>query len=251
MAVSRHIFTPTDPRLGRHVEHDSRSRDFAFTATTPKPEVDTFWPDSAPVLNQGNIGGCVGWTGADLLNTAAFATVRNTQNKSRFYTNADGLKFYEAATKADNIPGYYLPGDPQSSDTGSSGLGLAKALKDLGLINRYTHAFSWTAFVQAILTQPVALGTLWTNGMFKPDASGVAHVGPLTDSNIAGGHEYMARGISFSRGLVLCRNHWTLTWDSKTNAQKLPGEFWLAIPDLQTLLANQGDVTVLHGVGMP
>ena len=234
------------PALGRVVDHDPRSRNFAFQATAPKPEVDTFWPDTAPVLNQGNIGGCVGWTGADILNTDTFANVRKAKNGGHFFTDTDGLRFYEAASKADNIPGYYLPGDPHSSDTGSSGLGLGKALKKLGYISSYTHAFSWSSFVQAILTQPVGLGTDWTNQMFKPDASGVAHVGPLTDANIAGGHEYMCRGISFTRGLVLCRNHWTPTWDSKANGQKLAGEFWLTIPDLKTLLANQGDVTVLH-----
>lgn len=235
-------FTPTDQRLGRHVEHDSRSRDFTIQVTTPKPEVDTFWTDTAPVLNQGNIGGCVGWTGADILNTDLFAPLRMAKNKGKYFTNADGLKFYEAASKADSIAGAYPP-----DDTGSSGIGLGKALKTLGLITSYTHAFTWTAFVQAILTQPVALGTLWTNKMMTPDSSGVAHVGALTDANIAGGHEYMARGISFTRGLILCRNHWTPTWDSKTNGQKLPGEFWLTIPDLKTLLANQGDVTILHG----
>jgi hypothetical protein len=234
--------------LGRLVEHDERSRNYAFqVVTTPKPEVDTFWLDNAPVLNQGDIGGCVGWTGADLLNTEPFAPVRNGKNAGRFFTNADGLKFYEAASKADSIPGYYKPGDPKSVDSGSSGLGLGKALKKLGLITSYSHAFSWHAFVQAILTQPVALGTLWTNTMFTPDANGVVHVGPLTNANIAGGHEYGARGISFSRGLVLCRNHWDKSWNPRTNGQKLPGEFWITIPDLQTLLANQGDVTVLHG----
>lgn len=243
--MSLHVFTPTDPRLGRHVEHDEASRAHAFTVAEAKPQVDTFWPDVAPVLNQKKLGGCVGFTGADILNTAPFAPVRTAKNKGKFYTDADGIKFYEAATVADAIPGQYPP-----DDTGSSGLGLAKALQKLGLITHYTHAFSWSAFVQAILTQPVALGTLWTNAMFTPDKSGVVHVGPLTQANIAGGHEYMARGISFSRCLVLCRNHWEASWDGTTAAQKLPGEFWLPIADLQTLLANQGDVTVLHGVGM-
>lgn len=228
--------------LGRHVQHDTRSRDFAFTVAEAKQEVDTFWTDEAPVLNQGDIGGCVGWTGADILNTDPFAKVRAAKNGGKFYTDADGLKFYEAATRADSIAGQYKP-----DDTGSSGLGLAKALKNLGLIDRYTHAFSWDAFVQAILTQPVALGTLWTKKMFTPTKDGVAHVGTLTDANIAGGHEYMARGISFSRSLVLCRNHWEPTWDGHQQAEKEPGEFWLTFADLKTLLANQGDVTVLHG----
>lgn len=168
--------------------------------------------------------------------------MRKAKNKGRFYTDKDGLAFYEAATRADNIPGSYKP-----DDTGSSGLGLAKALQKLGLIDRYTHAFTWDQFTAAITAGPVALGTLWTNKMMTPDSQGVARVGALNDSTIAGGHEYMCRGINAEKSLVLCRNHWEPTWDSKTSGAKVPGEFWLTFTDLKKLLANQGDVTVLHG----
>lgn len=232
--------------LGRRVEHDPRSRDFPVTAPTPAKLQTVYWGDSAPVLDQGNLGGCVGWTGADILNTDPYTPVRQTRNNGHFYTDKDGLAFYEAATRSDDIAGTYKP-----DDTGSSGLGLAKALKKLGLIDRYTHAFTWTQFLASIAVGPVALGTLWTNRMFTPDRNGVVHVGTLSDSTIAGGHEYMCRGINVEGSLLLCRNHWQPSWNPKTLGPKMAGEFWLPVPDLRTLLANQGDVTVLHGVGTP
>lgn len=246
MAITVHIFDRADPRLGRHVEHDSRSRNFPVTTPPPKKLQTVYWGDSAPVLDQGNLGGCVGWTGADILNTELYGSVRQAKNNGQSYTDKDGLTFYEAATHADNIPGAYPP-----VDSGSTGLGLAKALKKLGLIDRYTHAFTWAQFLASMAVGPVALGTLWTNRMFNPDRNGVVHVGALSNSTIAGGHEYMCRGINVEKSLALCRNHWRPSWNPKALGPKLPGEFWLPVPDLKTLLANQGDVTVLHGVGMP
>jgi hypothetical protein len=230
-----------DSRLGRHVEHDSRSWDFAVTAETPAKPVDVFWGDQAPILNQGNVGGCVGFTGADFLNTDFAKQVRHAHNSDQFYGNDEGLTLYHDATVADNIKGTYPP-----DDTGSSGLGLAKALVKLGLIKSYQHAFTWAHFQAAIAVQPVAVGTLWTNDMFKPNKDGVIKVGSLSDDNIAGGHEYMIRGISYTKNLVLMRNHWDYSWSPHTSGQKLPGEAWISIPDFQELLANQGDVTVLR-----
>lgn len=237
------IFSPTDARLGRHYEHDPRSEAFAFTADPPAgpgAQVDTLWADTAPVLDQGNLGGCVGFTGADILNTAYFDAVRAKHNNAQFYTDDDGLAFYSAATKLDEIAGEYPP-----QDTGSSGLGLAKALLSAGLISRYDHAFTWTQFEAMIQTKPVAVGTVWTNSMFTPDTNGVVEVGPINNDTIAGGHEYMIRGIDFTRSLVgPCRNHWTDTWNPDTSGWKLPGEFWLTFHDAALLFdpSQQPDI---------
>jgi hypothetical protein len=233
-------FDRHDPRLGRHVEHDSRSWNFAIDLDEPKELTDVFWGDKGPILDQGEVGGCVGFTGADILNTDFFAAVRQAHNSGKYYQNKDGLNFYHLATVSDNISGTYPP-----DDTGSSGLGLAKALKKLGLIKSYQHAFSWSQFNAGIAKQPLALGTLWTNDMFNPNKDGVISVGSLDDSNIAGGHEWSVRGVSYTKNLVLGRNHWNASWDKTTNGQKLPGEFWISIPDVQKLLKNQGDVTRL------
>lgn len=225
--------------LGRHVEHDERSRQYAFEAGKPAADKTVLWSTTPTILNQKKLGGCVGFTGADILNTDMFAPVRKKSHKGKLYANADGIEFYHLATVDDGLPGTYPP-----TDSGSSGLGLAKALKALGLIDRYTHAFSFDAFRAAIATQPVAVGTLWTNDMFDVDPDGLIHVGDLSDDNIAGGHEYMIRGINYQTKRVRMRNHWAKSWG-------LEGEAEIGFDDFEALLANQGDVTVLHGAGLP
>lgn len=235
-------FIPTRPDnpypMGRHEHHDPRSLEFPFTAPAPVTYQTLLWGDSGPILNQGKIGGCVGWTGADMLNTDEFGAVRAKFNAGGYYLDPEGQMLYHLATTDDGLGPPYPP-----DDRGSSGLGLAKAMQGLGLIGAYTHAFGFDHFQQAIAFQPVACGTLWTQQMFTPDPDGLVHVGDLTNQdNIAGGHEYMIRGINYENQLVgPCRNHWTPQWG-------LGGEFFIGFDDFQSLLAQQGDVTVLHPV---
>jgi hypothetical protein len=235
--------------LGRHFEHDERSHAFTI-AGPPVPPTSVFWSDAAPILNQGNIGGCVGWTGADILNTDMFKPVRDKFNGGQYFTDADGLRFYELASRLDSIPGHYLP-----DDTGSSGLGLSKALQRLGYIDRYENGFDMNHLFAGIMTQPLAMGTTWTNDMFNPDGEGIIHMGPLTEDNIAGGHEWMLRGIDLNRELGLGRNHWATNWDQVSiqgdQFIKQNGEFWIPLSDLETLVEQNGSITLLHGVGMP
>lgn len=240
MAVQQIPHNPDNPRpLGRHVEHDERSRQYPFAVAHPVADRTVLWSTTPTILNQKDLGGCVGFTGADILNTDMFAPVRKKFHGGKLYANADGIRFYHLATVDDGLPGTYPP-----TDSGSSGLGLAKAFKALGLIDRYTHAFSWAAFRAAIATQPVAVGTLWTNDMFNPDRDGLIHVGSLADDNVAGGHEYMVRGINYETKRVRMRNHWAKSW-------AVGGEAEIGFSDFEKLLANQGDVTVLHGAGLP
>ena len=113
-------------KLGRHLEHHPESWNHPFTLAAPIHYETIYHPDTSPILNQKQVGGCVGFTGADILNTEMFAPVRIAFNNGRFFENKDGLRFYHLATMADAIPGAYPP-----DDTGSSGLGLAKALRKL------------------------------------------------------------------------------------------------------------------------
>jgi len=222
--------------LGRHEHHDPQSKQYPFTAPRPVQYKDQLWTDVGPVLNQGSIGGCVGWTGADMLNTAAFDQLRAKVNGGAYFQDAEGLRLYELATRDDGLGPPYPP-----DDRGSSGLGLARAMRSQGLIGYYTHAFGFQHFCAAIEFQPVAVGTLWTQDMFQPDAgTGLVHAGNLSDQgNIAGGHEYMVRGIDYERQQVRARNHWTPEWG-------LDGEFLIGFDDFEQLLAANGDVMVLH-----
>lgn len=235
--VIPHIAHP-EYSLGRHQEHHAASLDHPFTLAAPVTHTTVYYPTTPIILNQKDVGGCVGFTGADLLNTQAYAAVRKAFNRGRLYQNRDGLNFYHLATEDDAIDGTYPP-----DDTGSSGIGLAKALVGLGLVDRYTHAFGFDHFRDAIAVQPVACGTLWTQTMFTPDADAIVEVGDFSDDNIAGGHEYMVRGIDYEKEIVWARNHWGKAWGKA-------GEFGVRFDDFERLLLNGGDVTVMHGAAV-
>lgn len=230
-------------RLGRHVEHDERSRMFAFSRPVPPPLLDhtVIWESSAPILEQGNLGSCTGNAAAQLINTDLFLPVRRAKHRPAWLNEHDAVHLYSKATVLDNISGHYRP-----DDTGSSGIGVAKSLKFYNYIDHYEHCFTWEQFLAGIVTQPVLFGTLWTDQMFVPDAKGVVSVGTISDATVAGGHEYLCRGINFEKSVCLFRNSWGDTWNPV-----MKGEFCMSFSDVKKLLANQGDVTVPHGVGLP
>lgn len=235
-------YDPTDPRLGRHVRHDSRSLDYEFLPRDAKPQgKNTFWDSATKPLNQGNLGSCTGNATAQWLNTNFSNTVRNATHHNSYMAEKDAVAIYSLGTRLDNAAGQYPP-----TDTGCNGISVAKAGEQLGYLDSYTHTFSFTALQAAIEVTPTINGTLWTNTMFKP-VNGLVKVGSLTDSNIAGGHEYLCCGIDFGEEVFLFRNSWgdTDAWPGC----KPGGYFAVGFADYRRLLLDQGDVTVLHGKG--
>jgi hypothetical protein len=219
---------PTDPRLGRVVEHDERSRNYAFTLTQPT-HTTVNWTTSAPVLDQGDVGSCTGNAMAQLLDTDHFT---GTGLGGKYLDETDALTLYELATRLDHMPGEYPP-----TDRGSSGVAVAKAAEKLSYITRYEHCFGWPHFQAAIETQPVIVGTLWTQQMMTPGPDGLVTVGELSDQTVMGGHEYLCRGINYETQRITFRNSWGAGWGDQ-------GEFAISFTDFETLLACEGDVTV-------
>jgi hypothetical protein len=213
------------PALGRLVEHDPRSRNFA--AALAPAQRNVLWPHHAPVLDQGQVGSCTGNAMAQLLNTDVFAKSRAAAGVSGFLTERDALKLYHDATVLDGFPGTYTP-----VDTGSSGLGVAKAAKKQGYITAYAHAFGLPHFLSALQLQPVIVGTDWTNGMFKPNRKGF--VKPT--GSVAGGHEYLALGVDYTSQTITFLNSWSSSWGQQ-------GRFFMTFADFGKLLGSQGDVT--------
>lgn len=216
----------TSPRrypLGRLTEHDPRSRAFPFTATAPLPERSWTWVRRVPIFDQGNLGSCtgmaaVGWVGTDPHPAAPLADEKLA------------VSIYSQATHLDAFPGAYPP-----DDTGSSGLAVAKALKRRGLITSYRHAFSFRGLLGALVRGPVIVGIPWHEAMFAPPEGG----GYLTVAgDVVGGHEVLVRGVDPRRRHVLCDNSWGLGWGRN-------GRFWLRWDDLERLLDEDGDATVL------
>lgn len=221
--------------LSRHIEHDSRSRHFAFEGVAAG--VSVTWPHNTPVLNQGNVGSCTGNAMAQLLNCRMFAPCRLGKIS---LNESDALHLYSIATHEDGFgPSQYYP----PHDEGSSGLGVAKAATYLGYIDSYRHCFTLSQLQAAIETQPVITGTSWTNSMFQPDPkTGFVSVGPLNDSTVAGGHEYLIQGIEYNNKAIVCLNSWGTSWGGGDGLT--PGQFRISFNDYESLLADQGDIIV-------
>jgi hypothetical protein len=216
--------------LGRRIQHDERSR--AYPAAMARVKT-TIHRHDGPVLDQGQLGSCTGNAAAQALN---FEVMRRPADR-RLLTEDDAVSYYSWATHHDAAPGFYPP-----NDTGSSGLAVARALKHGGLISSYRHAFGITHLVGAIPVAPVLIGIPWHEGMFEPDRDGyVSVVGP-----VVGGHELVVYGVDVQRACVHVLNSWGESWGVKDDAAGIAGGTCrMSYSTLSTLLADQGDATVL------
>jgi hypothetical protein len=238
-------------RLGRHIEHDPRSLDYAHGVLPGSAIKPVQWQRRIPILDQKNLGSCTGQAGTGILGTdtlgltgAGFVTISSAGEAASHAIFTAGrnaldedfaVKLYELATRLDGVSGQYPP-----TDTGSTGLGVGKALKALGLATGYTHAFSLAALKSALQTGPAMLGIVWLNSMFNPDSAGVLSVDQ--SSGVAGGHEIVCSGWDGSRFRL--DNSWGASWGDS-------GSCWVKEPDMQWLLSQQGDVTVPALVAAP
>lgn len=208
--------------LGRRANHDPRSLAYPARASTTHRKVThrTY----GPVLDQGQVGSCVGNAAAHALNTRGSHRV-----PSRVLREADAVDIYAAATAVDPWPGTY-PGQ----DTGTDANSAAKVLRDRGIISGWSHCFGLDHVLAALQLAPVMLGISWHASMFTPDGKGFVH----PDGHVVGGHETLIRGDDPRTGSVLVRNSWGPSWG-------LRGHYRLAYDDLAALLADAGDATVL------
>lgn len=220
------------PAYGRLVEHDPRSRNFAHLPPEKLVPKTVLWAHHAPVLDQGELGSCTGNALAQCLNADYFNPTLTKVNKGQPLLEHDAVTFYSLATHLDGIPDNTYP----PTDGGSSGLGVAKAGKQLKFLKSYKHAFSFTSFLSALQTQPVIVGTVFYEGMEDPDKTGL--VKPT--GQIAGGHEYTILGADFQKQRITALNSWSKSWG-------VNGRFLMDFADFQSLLANQGDVTIPVG----
>lgn len=206
-------------RLGRHVEHDERSRAFGV-AEQPAPLRSVQWRRLVPIFDQGNLGSCTGNAMAGALSTAPF---------THHFTEPTARRIYSAATAVDGIAGVWPP-----EDTGSSGLAVCKVAKAKGWISRYDHAFSFNAALVALQAGSVITGISWYDSFDQP-TNGVCTITP--GAQIRGGHEVCVVGIDVDTQQVRFANSWADSWGDK-------GYGVWSWSTWEQLLADSGDVTV-------
>lgn len=223
-------FSSGDPRLGRHVVHDSRSLRYRAPARDPATLKSIQHHIYIGLLNQGDVGDCTGNGIVYVLASEPFWREGKTVLGDDPAANeAYAVGVYSQATTLDPWPGQYLP-----DDTGSDGLSVAKVLLARGLISGYTHALSLEATLTALAERPVIVGVGWRNSMYDPDATGKLTV----DGTVAGGHEFCLDELDVEGKRVWMRNSWGDTWG-------VQGRAWMSWTDLAKLLADDGDCTVL------
>jgi hypothetical protein len=215
-------------RLGRHVEHDPRSRNFAFKAAEDAVLKSITHRHFGGVLDQGNLGSCTGNACAGAINTIPLH-----HKQERVLREPDALDLYEVATVVDEFPGQYPP-----EDTGSSGLAVAKAAQQKGYISSYQHAFSLNDALAALMTGPIIVGVNWYEGFDTPNPHGLVEI----SGQIRGGHEFVVRGYHrhqrVSDSLLIADNSWGLGYGER-------GRFIFTVATFNRLLNEDGDATIL------
>jgi hypothetical protein len=225
-----HVVTAhqADPRLGRHVVHDPRSRRFAYpVAAEPRPtrrfRHRIYGPQPVPAQRIG----CS--TGVD---QCVKANAVGNRIKGQVLGLGDAVAIYARATQLDPWPEEYPP-----TDTGSSALAACKAAAERGLIERYEWLFGGVDRVlTALIAHPIGVGTWWYREMFQvePDTLLVHPTGTRV-----GGHQWTLVGwdprLDAFEGLC---------WWGPTFGRN--GLFRIRRADLAALLADDGDAHVAY-----
>jgi len=208
-------------RLGRHIEHDERSK--AFPAARAATVKTVRWRRHCPPFDQGELGACTGNAMAGVIMTSPL------WNEEDHLTEVDAVRLYSRATELDHIPGSY-PG----KDTGSTGLAVAKAALMDRFIASYTHAFGLQHLLEALSLGPGILGLNWYTSFDAPHPTGEC---PLTpNATVRGGHEVQLFGIDATEKRVWGYQSWGPTWGGLHN-----GTFWFSFATLDRLLGEHGD----------
>ncbi len=209
-------------RLGRHVQHDPRSRQFPAAV---KPIADVKHLRHVAPFDQGQLGSCTGNAMAGALMTDPYFVA------GRAFDEQTAVGLYEMATHYDSQPGSYPP-----DDTGSTGLAVAKAAKKDGYITAYSHAFGFQHALGALSAGPVIAGISWYTSFDKPLPTGEC---PLTaGATVRGGHEIELFGLDVEQKQIWAYQSWGPSWGGLGN-----GTFWFSYDTFDQLLADKGDVT--------
>lgn len=231
------------PALGRHLVLDPRSlayrRRYAGDPIHP-----TEWAPKIPVLNQQNLlaqgirtsalaagvddvdalGSCTANAAAaavSVLLTADTLAAAGLDVTDPAAAERWAIGLYSDATRRDEWLEYTWP----SVDCGSSGLGVAKALRQRGLIDQYGTATTAEELCMLLQAGPVLAGLPWYDAWFSPvgQQALLDDIPDWQSSPIAGGHEVCITalehvmflpdgGLDYPRTILRAQNSWSSGW---------------------------------------
>lgn len=214
--------------MGRIPQFDPKNLEHPMPKKDVPKEVRSKTWTAGDVLDQGSTPQCVGYAGYGWLQAGP---VVNTKLP---FTPAD---LYHWAQDNDEWPG--------SNYDGSSTLGLMKALKAKGYIDKYVWATDAETLMRWILTTgPVIVGTDWYNDMFTPDRDGFLDA--LGENS--GGHEWRIIGANRdkkcpdgTKGAVRMVNSWGKNWGDH-------GRAWVALTTLDKLIKENGEAVTANEI---
>lgn len=198
-------------KLGRvPAPEDKRDADYPFRlalAATPSMRTYRYWTSGPVSLDQDGVGACVGFTGANWLQSSPVRTK---------VINQTGFDLYYACKEIDGYPG-----------EGTWDRVLMQVLQNRGHIKRYLWAQNPNELDQWLLEiGPVLIGIPWLESMFDPDADGYLRVAGTE----VGGHEVLIRGINRgAKPFYTITNSWGRNWGDNGHAR-------IARDDLRKLL---------------
>ncbi len=220
-----------DPRLGRLPSFDERSRKYNIAPLLeeePRALKDRIW--RVPyVLNQGNVGACVGFSWTHEAMTSPIM-VPNLDNN-------DAFDVYYEARKIDEWEG--------EDYEGTSVLAGAKVMQQRGYFMEYRWAFNVEDALQALAyVGPIVIGIDWRDNMFDPTEDFYLDCG----GDVAGGHAILVYGIEVDKDAnplhVLFHNSWGPGWGRYGNVK-------VRIDDFRMLLNERGEACIPVGRRYP
>jgi hypothetical protein len=211
-----------DPRLGRLVQFDERSRGFGIAARVsdlpikPKGWSVRWW------LDQRREGACVSFA----QHHDAVASPARSYFPSVAVAERLAMERYQEMKRIDPWPG--------EDYDGTSVLAGAKVMQSLGYFKEYRWAFSLDDVLRALSNEgPVILGTNWYEGMYDVDAEGYVH----PTGEVVGGHSFLLSSVSPGYKRVRIWNSWGADWGFNGRAN-------LSFDSLEQLLHESGEALV-------
>lgn len=224
--ILRDDSTTENPRLGRLVQFDERSRAYSIPLVPGRKHRSYTWRCNE-WFDQGEQGACVAYAlGHELAGRPA--ETRNIHDQwlvENVYWEAQKIDPWEGGSYPNANPFY----------EGTSILAGVKVLHKKRFFREYRWAFSFNDLINGLgYNGPAVLGLNWYQGMNEVDADGFIR----PTGFIEGGHAILARAVNVRKQVVTLRNSWGKAWG-------IEGDCYISFTDLERLMYEHGEAVFL------